>query len=85
VSAVVVLWVATALFYPMLAGRVSWFVDAIVLGRSDHVRLRAAVANETALNEHVAPLLDGVCRVLTPAFGGDALSWDTSTPGTPWA
>jgi signal transduction histidine kinase len=83
VSLVVTLWVATALLYPRLHRGVSWFVDAIVLGRPDYQSLRATVAKLAQAHDQVGPLLDEVSDLLGRALNGKSARWheivDSST------
>lgn len=75
VGAVVTLWVVTALLYPWLHRRISWFVDTIVLRRPDYRSLHATVAKRAQAHDTVAPLLDDVCAMLTPALASTSVGW----------
>jgi two-component system LytT family sensor kinase len=75
VSLIVTLWVTTALVYPRLRRGVSWFVDAIVLGRPDYQSLRATVAKLAQTHDQVASLLDDVSDLLGRALNGRSARW----------
>ncbi len=71
----VTLWVMTALAYPWLHGTVAWFVDRVVLDRPDYAELRRKIAAQLREHDNVELLLDDVCRLITPAFGGVEARW----------
>ena len=75
VSLIVTLWVTTALLYPRLHRGVSWFVDAIVLGRPDYQSLRAAVAKARAGARSGGPALDDVSDLFGRALNGHSARW----------
>jgi signal transduction histidine kinase len=83
VSLLVTLWVITALAYPWLNGSVGWFVDRVVLQRQDYGALRRTVAARLREFDDVKPLLDDICRLLAPVFGGVQPAWRElrSSPG----
>src|SRR5262249_47603812 len=55
------LWVVTALAYPWLRSGVTWFVDVVVLRRTDYEALRAKIAQRIALLETPEQALDETC------------------------
>src|SRR5215470_261031 len=62
------LWVVTALAYPWLRSGVTWFVDMIVLRRTDYEALRAEIAQRIALLETPERILDHICARLAEAL-----------------
>jgi two-component system LytT family sensor kinase len=64
----VTLWVATALFYPVLRRTTVWFVDTVVLHRPDYRSLRATIAQTAQNSDDVDALLTSTCHLLAPAL-----------------
>jgi two-component system, LytTR family, sensor kinase len=77
VVALLGMWVATSLAYPLMRRAAVRFVDAVVLRRADYVELRARVAREVGTCEDSGSVLDAVCRELTPALTARATRWTT--------
>jgi two-component system, LytTR family, sensor kinase len=75
IGLLVTLWVITALAYPWLHSTTSWFVDRVVLQRPDYGALRRTITAQLREHDDVDLLLDDVCRLITPAFGGVAARW----------
>jgi two-component system LytT family sensor kinase len=80
VGVLVTCWVGTALLYPKIRAAVGWFVDAIVLKRSDYGRLRAQIVALSQHHQDVAALLDAVCEQLAPALSARAVGWREQAP-----
>ncbi|MEP7271418.1 MAG: histidine kinase, partial [Acidobacteriota bacterium] len=76
ISALIGLWVGTALLYPLLQRAVEWFVDTIVLGRADYIELRAEIGRIVASGESPEAILDGVCARLKWALTAQELRWE---------
>jgi len=72
------LWVVTALAYPWLRRVVVWFVDAVVLRRTDYEALRAEIAQRIAVSETPEQVLDEVCAHLTGALTARGVSWSVA-------
>jgi two-component system LytT family sensor kinase len=75
VGAVLGMWVATALAYPVLRRSVGSFVDRVVLRRPDYDALRAQISGVAAAEENTNAILDGVCRCLAPALSSRHTTW----------
>jgi len=76
------LWVVTALAYPWLRSGVTWFVDMIVLRRTDYEALRAEIAQRIALLETPERILDEICARLAGALTAREVTWSTANdPG----
>ena len=75
VGSLVVLWVATALFYPRLRDGISWFVDTVVLDRPDYAHVIADIAHTARGEQEVAAMLDRACERLAPAFNARSVKW----------
>jgi two-component system, LytTR family, sensor kinase len=69
------LWVVTALAYPWLRNGVTWFVDMIVLRRTDYEALRAEIAQRIALLETPEQILDATCVRLAEALTARDVTW----------
>jgi two-component system LytT family sensor kinase len=77
VSALIALWVFTALAYPPLERSVSRFVDRIVLQRADYEKVRADVATAIAELSSPSEILESVCMRIAPAMSAREVSWST--------
>ena len=72
------LWVVTALAYPWLRNGVTWFVDMIVLRRTDYEALRAEIAQGIALLETPEQILDSTCARLAEALTAREVTWSAA-------
>src|SRR5262249_32176802 len=72
------LWVVTALAYPWLRSGVTWFVDMIVLRRTDYEALRAEIAQRIALLRTPERILDHICARLAEALTAREVTWSTA-------
>jgi two-component system LytT family sensor kinase len=75
VSILMTLWVATALLYPSVRRVTAWFVDTIVLRRSDYLSLRATIARKVQAGDNIPTVLSDVCESLAPAFSAPSVTW----------
>jgi two-component system, LytTR family, sensor kinase len=75
VSALIALWVVTALAYPPLERAISRFVDRIVLRRADYEKVRADAAMSIAELTTPEEILDAVCARIAPAMSARAVAW----------
>jgi two-component system, LytTR family, sensor kinase len=69
------LWVVTALSYPWLRSGVTWFVDMVVLRRTNYEALRAKIAQKIALLEAPDQVLDETCARLAEALTAREVTW----------
>lgn len=69
------LWVVTALAYPWLRSGVTWFVDVVVLRRTNYEALRARIAQRIALLEAPDQVLDETCARLAEALTAREVTW----------
>ncbi len=76
-----VLWVGTALLYPVMSRASSWFVDRIVLRRADYAGLQQQMASIAAEEESDERLLDRACALLQPALSARTMSWVVDPAG----
>lgn len=72
------LWVVTALAYPRLRSAATWFVDVIVLRRTDYEALRAEIALNIALLEAPEQVLDQTCARLAKALTAREVTWEAA-------
>jgi signal transduction histidine kinase len=70
------LWVVTALAYPWLRSAATWFVDVIVLRRTDYEALRAEIAQNIALLEAPEQVMDQTCARLAKALTAREVTWE---------
>jgi two-component system LytT family sensor kinase len=75
VGALLGLWIATALAYPWLRRGATWFVDVVVLRRTDYESLRAEIAQRIALLEAPEQVLDEICARLAQALTAREVTW----------
>lgn len=80
------LWIATALIYPKLHRTAEWFVDAVILRRTDFDRLTERIATEIEATDQIASILDAVCAQLKQALAAETSTWietDIASPLRP--
>ena len=89
-SVVVVLligmWIGTAMLFPWLRDGVGWFVDRVILSRSNYTRLVDGVASEIQGCDDSETVLARACARLAPALNAASVSFEqraASTPGSP--
>jgi two-component system LytT family sensor kinase len=70
------LWVVTALAYPRLRSAAAWFVDVVVLRRTDYEALQAEIAQSVALLEAPEQVLDETCARLAEALTARQVTWN---------
>jgi hypothetical protein len=75
VGSLVVLWVATALFYPRLRDGMAWFVDTVVLDRPDYGLLVSRIAQQARGAQEVGAMFDRACEELGPALSARTTTW----------
>ncbi|MBK8150458.1 MAG: histidine kinase [Acidobacteria bacterium] len=69
------LWIATALAYPKIHAFAEWFVDSIVLQRTNFARLLERIAADIEQHDHVTGILDAVCGHLKNALAAETAEW----------
>lgn len=77
-EALLTLWIATALAYPLIQRRVFRFVDRVVLRRADYRELRQLLGPELAAAPTTNEALDIACRILARALGASSATWRPS-------
>ncbi|MGH9754257.1 MAG: sensor histidine kinase [Blastocatellia bacterium] len=75
VGALLGLWIVTALAYPWLRRGVTWFVDVVMLRRTDYEAMRAEIAQRIALLEAPEQVLDETCAHLAKALTAREVTW----------
>jgi two-component system LytT family sensor kinase len=83
VSALIALWIVTALAYPPLERTINRFVDRIVLRRADYEKVRVEVATEIADLSSAPAILDSVCARIAPAMSARTVAWAPLPLGLP--
>ncbi|HUJ15444.1 MAG TPA: histidine kinase [Thermoanaerobaculia bacterium] len=81
-GALLVVWVITALLFPVLRRGVFWFVDRVVLDRADYPALKSAIGQSSAQIEDIDTLLTYACSQLAPALSAEEVTW-REYPGPP--
>ena len=69
------LWIATVLLYTRLQNIVVWFVDTIVLRRTDYAVLRNEIAQTLLQYENTNEMLDAVSKKIIPALSARNINW----------
>ena len=77
-GALLALWIATALMFPVIQRRVYRFVDRVVLRRADYREFRAALARQLARAREADDALDVTCTLLAGALGAQSATWRPS-------
>ncbi len=75
VGLLVTFWVATALLYPKLRDLIAWFVDSVLLDRTDYALLRARIGRRAQQQQDIPVLLDDACAELAPALSARVVRW----------
>jgi two-component system, LytTR family, sensor kinase len=75
VGLLLALWVLTALVYPALRRAVGWFVDAVVLRRTNYEAVRTQLAQQLAACETTEAVLAATAAQLTEALTARELNW----------
>lgn len=75
VSLIIILWVATALIYPILHKFAVWVVDKIILRRANYEVLRLELAQKVEEKDLVEQILETVCQKLSPALTANSVIW----------
>jgi len=77
-AALLALWTATALAYPLIRRRVHRFVDRVILRRTDYRELRDDFARQLALSRTASDTLNVACTVIGRALGTRDVTWTES-------
>jgi signal transduction histidine kinase len=64
-----------ALIYPLLARTSEWFVDSLILQRSDYDRLRTTLARRASASSSIPDILHDACATLAPALSATTVTW----------
>lgn len=75
ISLIIILWVATALIYPILHNLAVWLVDKIILRRANYENLGVELANNVEEKDSVEQVLELVCDKLSPALTANSVIW----------
>jgi two-component system, LytTR family, sensor kinase len=76
------LWLATALLTPWLWRAASWFVNTIVLRRTDYEAARAELAAHIAASDTPDEVLQAVSQQLQQTLAAHSIRWETITAAT---
>jgi two-component sensor histidine kinase len=77
-AALLALWTATALVYPLISRRVYRFVDRVILRRADYRELRADLARQLVQALDVDGALDATAVLLARALKAQSADWEVS-------
>lgn len=75
ISLIIILWVATALIYPILHKFAVWLVDTVLLRRADYEKLRFEIARNVEEKKTVEEVLDAICGKLSSALTANSVIW----------
>lgn len=75
ISLIIILWVATALVYPLLHKFAIWLVDKILLRRANYEQLRMEFAREVGEKDSVEAVLIFICAKLSAALTANKVNW----------
>jgi len=82
-GALLTLWIATALAYPVIQRRMYRFVDRVILHRGDYRQLRADLARRVASVGDVDGALETTCALLARSLDAKSAVWRASdSPAT---
>jgi two-component system LytT family sensor kinase len=68
-------WVATALALPWIRGRITTFVDRVILARADYATLVDAVSAELQQCDREGEALDRTSAIVGPALSAQEVTW----------
>jgi len=77
------MWVATALIYPFLRRSAEWFVDKIILKRTNYTDLAARLSQALDRCETPAAILGEASGILAPAMSAESIEWSESAEAGP--
>jgi signal transduction histidine kinase len=75
ISLIIILWVATALIYPLLHKFAVWLVDKILLRRANYELLRIEIAREVGEKDSVEAVLNSIHEKLSSALTANTVDW----------
>jgi two-component system, LytTR family, sensor kinase len=76
IGALLVMWAATALTFPISRRLVVWFVDRVVLTRADYAALLAQLGEDIQRCESIEAALDRACEGVAPALTATSVTWE---------
>ncbi len=79
IGVLVTVWIGTALVYPSLRRGAFWFVDVVVLHRSDYRSLRASMVAKLQGSESTSDVMVAVCELLAAALRARSVTWHNSS------
>jgi len=77
-AALLALWVAVALAYPVIKTAQARFVDRVVLRRVDAARLRVDAMDRLGTLDSTERVLDAACAMLAPALSARTVRWSVA-------
>jgi two-component system, LytTR family, sensor kinase len=76
-------WIATALLFPWLRRATSWFVDRVVLSRSDYAQLVDAIGVAVQDCDTSDKVLEVACTRLAPALSAKSVTFELCASSKP--
>ena len=76
------LWIGTALVFPWIRNRISFFVDRVVLRRVNYTSLLDEFASSVQHCASEEAVLHHACAILAPALSAHSVSWRPRSGGT---
>jgi hypothetical protein len=82
-AAHIALWVLTALSYPLIQRGVGWFVDRVVLDRTDFRHVRDDVSFALSRVDSTEDVLTQACAAMAGAIGAKHIEWNVDPGRSP--
>lgn len=75
ITLIIILWVATALIYPLLHKFAVWLVDKIILRRTNYEKLLLEIAQEVEEKDSADAVLGAICDRLVAMLTANSVHW----------
>jgi two-component system LytT family sensor kinase len=81
---ILAMWAGTAIVYPMLSAAANWFVDRVMLRRTNYARLLAEASRTLEQRESPEAVLQTVVSIVASVLTSDTIHWtEASDAGVP--
>ncbi len=77
------MWVSTALAYPFIRRAADWFVDKVILKRTNYADLRTTLSKTIDRCPTPSAILDAATTILAPALNAESMEWQESNETSP--
>ncbi len=79
ISLIIVLWMVTALIYPILHKFADWFVDKAILRRADYAKLQLDLARDFEVTDTPKEILDDLTQKVASVLTATDHKWSETT------